>query len=368
MSPVHRHTLSLLTTSLLALPCASALAGDMTAQVGGGITAVAQFASDDRVDNEAVMSADLVALIPMGPGELTVYLEGNTTPRAGRVADTLGEANYDAGSALDSDGHGRLQISELHYTLPAAAGSLTLGLLDPTGFLDGAEVANDETAQFLSAGLGNNASIGFPDYTLGMAYNQETEGGMGFTLLLTGSNGLGDNPKASYSELADLGDTGKGVFAAAEVRFGLASLGLTAGVWTSSADHARLNGSPGTENNSGIYGVAQGEVGEGIWSLRLGLADDEVSQAESFVAVAIEHPIGPAAVGAGIAHTGLSDQGKAATEDDTTQAEIYARFDLNDSLHITPSVQFLKNSGFDASDSSYDAEMTIIGLRLGYSF
>lgn len=94
----------------------------------------------------------------------------------------LGEVNGDAGSALNGNGDGRLQISELRYALPVRDfGTLSFGLLDPTAFLDTTShanptagpdfsgIANDETTQFLGNSFVNNPVVEFPDYTLGAA-------------------------------------------------------------------------------------------------------------------------------------------------------------------------------------------------------
>ncbi len=171
----------------------------------GGFTATAQHADDSAVDDELFGSLDLVATVPAGPGEIVMYVEGNSTPRKNGVASVIGEANGDAGSALDEDDNGRLQVSELHYTQGVGPGKITLGLLDVTGFLDTNAVANDETTQFLGASFVTNPTIEFPDYTLGGAYHQELAEDTSLSFVLTSSNGLGDNPERSYSELTDVG-------------------------------------------------------------------------------------------------------------------------------------------------------------------
>ena len=51
----------------------------------------------------------------MGNGEWTLYVEGSTTPHSDGVSNLLPDTNADAGTALDGDGKGRLQVSVLHY-------------------------------------------------------------------------------------------------------------------------------------------------------------------------------------------------------------------------------------------------------------
>lgn len=334
----------------------------------GGVTATAQHADDSAVDDELFGSLDLVTTIPAGPGQFLLYVEGNSTPRKNGVASLLGEANGDAGTALDKDGDGRLQVSELHYTQGFAAGEITLGLLDVTGFLDTNAVANDETTQFLGASFVLNPVIEFPDYTLGGAYHQELGEDTSLSLVLTSSHGLGDNPDRSYSELFDVNDDGKGVFAAVEGGFPLAGAQVGVGAWLSSADHDRLDGSATDEDNYGVYSNIDFAVGEAMVNVRLGWADDSVSQGSTFIGVATEMPTSLAPLGLAIGRIGLADDAEAPGVDDITQAEAYLRFALNDQLQLTPSVQWISNTGFDSSDTLLDDDQIVYSLRANYTF
>jgi hypothetical protein len=332
----------------------------------GGITLTGQHASDGRIDAELSASLDLVATLPMGPGLWTLYVEGNTTPRNNGVSSILGEVNTDIGSALDEDGSGRLQVSELHYAFSLASGELVAGLIDASSFLDASEVANDETAQFLGAGFVNNPTIEFPDYSLGAAWHYDaTADHPGLTLLLASSHGLADND-GKYGQLFDLGDDGKGAFAAAEA-YGYFGWGIwRLGAWSNTADHTRLDGSSDQENNWGLYGVADGGFGETRWNLRLGWADASVSESGDFIAITLEQPAGPATLGAGIARTGASSN--LTGGDDSLQAELYARFELTGGVQITPDLQWIRNSGLDGSGSSHDRSIWVAGVRAGYTF
>jgi len=80
--------------------------------------------------------------MPHGSGSWTLYIEANTDLRDDQVSSIIGEANAGAGSAVDIDGNGRIQISEFFYTLPAFDGELSVGRLDATGALDGSNVAS----------------------------------------------------------------------------------------------------------------------------------------------------------------------------------------------------------------------------------
>jgi hypothetical protein len=336
--------------------------------VEGGITTVLQSADDKAIDSELLASFDLVTTFPAGGGKWVVYVEGNTSPRNQGVSALLGEANADAGSALDRDGNGRLQVSELHYFHALGEGLLVSGLVDVTGTLDTSEVANNETQQFLSTSLVNNPTIGFPDYSLGVVYNREFDESRGYSLALTSSHGLADNPDASYSQLVDIGESGKGVFAAAEGQWPVAGTKLHAGVWMNTADHARLDGQSGMKKNYGLYLVVDGKLASTLWNVRAGLANDEVSQAAQFLSAAVERPMNKASLGLGIAFTGLSSKDATPNQDDMLQAEAYLRFAPRADVSLTPSVQWLSNSGFDSSGQPLDSDQLLLSLRLNYTF
>lgn len=339
-----------------------------TVAVEGGFTAILQVADDSRIDAELTTSFDLVTTLPAGSGKWVMYVEGNTSARDEGVSNQLGEANADAGSALDRDGNGRFQVSELHYFRPLGEGHFAAGLLDVTASLDGSDVANDETSQFLSGPLVNNPTIGFPDYSLGVVYNRETGEDRSYSLALTSSHGLADNPNASYAQLVDVGADGKGIFAAAEGQWPVAGMKLHAGVWVNTADHARLDGGTGTEKNYGLYLTADGQIAIGQWNLRAGLANEKVSQASHFLSAALEHPLKMASLGLGVAYTGLSSEDATPQQDDMLLAEAYLRFNLQSNMDVTPAVQWINNSGFDASGNTVDSEQILLSLRLNYTF
>ena len=351
----------------------AATGGGLNAKVEGGVTVTAQTSDDSRLDDEGFASFDLVTTIPTRGGEWTIYIEGNTTPGSDHVSTQIGESNGDIGSALDRDDEGRLQISEVHYTTDVGPGSLTVGLVDASGFLDGSDVANDETAQFLGGTFVNNPTIAFPDYTLGFAYHIDNgDKAPNYTFFLGSSHGLGDNANKSYSQLIDVtkdvdATHEKGVFAAAEIGLPIAGTTVRAGLWTNTSDQDRHDGN-GTDENYGLYGVVDGSAGKVKWNMRLGWAYDEVAAAESFISFAGEMPVAGMTLGAAIGHVVQSDPAATATSDDTTHAEIYLKHDYSDSFSITPSIQFIENSGFDSSNATFDDSQTIFSLRANYAF
>ncbi len=341
-------------------------------QVEGGFTATYQQASDDRIHDEATGSFDLLASFPNGMGHWSIYIEGNLSPRENGVSTMLGEANADAGTALDQDAKGRLQVSELHYAMSFDKSHLTLGLIDPSCTLDASDVANDETSQFIGASFVNNPTIAFPDYALGGCFHyKETANRPGLNIVLTSSHGLADNPNASYSELVDLDAEGKGHFAVAELYWTTTISRWHIGIWSNNARHEYLDGSGQTGHNRGAYLSTDHYFGETKLNLRIGAANNEVSAAARFAALALETPLLGQALGIGFAHTNVSDKLKTASGsgiDDTQQAEAYIRFAPANNWHITPSIQQIQNSGFDDSAMHYDRDIVIYSLRSSYQF
>jgi len=332
--------------------------------IEGGFTIPFQTESSRDTQSEISASFDLLSTLPFGTGKLSIYVEGNTTPRRNGVSSVLAETNGDTGSALNGNGDGRLQVSGLHYAWPVSFGYLYIGLINPTGFLDSSEVANDETRQFIGTSFINNPSIDFPDYTLGVAWHvNDNLVQPGLVMFFSSSNGLGDNPDASYSELIDVGDSGKSVFAAAELYLLWRELSIRSGGWINTADHERLNRPGSYTSNYGIYTSIDGKTGGGQWNLRLGIANEDVYEADSFVATTLEYNLKHIVSGVGIAHTWVSSQVPNKELHDMTHAEIYARFSLPYRYEVTPSLQWLHNSGFNAS-SSVDESIWIGTVRL----
>ena len=341
---------------------------DKPMQVLGGFTGTFQTTSDSRIEDEGLVSFDLVATMRDGPGEWTAYIEGNLSPRVNGVSRTLVEVNGDAGTALDRDNKGRLQVSGLHYTFLSGANSMTMGLINPACVLDASAIANDETSQFLSSSFVNNPTIAFPDYALGTCMHFEaSQTRPGINLLLSSSHGLADNPNRSYSELVDVTATGKGLFIGSELYWHMAADIWRIGIWTSTADHAALDGSGNNEHNYGAYLSTDHRFANSKINLRLGWANDKVSLATGFASLALETTLATHTLGAALGKTLVSDKAGSGSGD-TLQAEVYVRIVLNDRLHLSPSLQYIENSGFDATASLHDQTITVYALRAGYAF
>lgn len=337
-------------------------------EVQAGATFTFQSSNDSRLEEEGLLSVDLTAEVPVGQGKLLTYVEGNISPRQGGISSLVEEVNGDAGSALDAQGKGRLQVSEIHYTQRIGVNTFTMGILDPDCRLDNSEIANDETSQFLSNSFVNNPTIAFPDYTLGGCMHiHQGLAPYGLNVLVTSSHGLADNPGRSYSELFDVGANGKGVFSGVELYRQTAYGVWRAGFWHNTADNEHVDGSGRLDDNYGIY--LNGDYIRGNYglNLRLGIASEDVSYAAGFASLALQRQLDSATLGVAAGYTGVSDEADN-TKDDISQLELYYRFSMNDSLAVTPSVQWVKNSGFDSDDSSVESDLVVCSLRISMVF
>lgn len=327
-----------------------------------------QHASDSRIQDELLASLDIVSTIPTANGQWLLFVEGNTSPRQQGVSTLSAEANQDAGSALDRDDHGRLQVSSLHYLWYLGADALALGLINPAGPLDNSEIANNETSQFLATTLVNNPTIAFPDYALGMVYFlKPAHSRLDVTFLLSSSHGLGDNPDKSYAELVDVGAEGKGIFADAEVVWNHTHHTWRGGVWIQTAKNTYLDGSGKTADNYGIYLNTDHRFGAYGVNVRLGMANPKVSEAAQFVGLAVERSQGKNAAGIGYTYTFVSSEAGSG-KGDRAQAEAYYRFEVSHNLSITPSIQAIHNSGFETTGTTVARNVSIVSARALYVF
>ncbi len=352
---------------------AARVAGAQELEVAGGATLVAQTTSDDRIRREVVGSADLFLDLHLGPATVHVYVEAGSSPSRGGVSQLLGEANTDAGTALDARRRGRLQISEAKLLLPLGKrATLTGGLLDATGYLDVSRIANDENLFFLGVPFVNNPTIEFPDYALGVVLERPAapSGGLGLSGLLTSSHGLADNPGVSYPRLLDLRETGKGVFAGAALRWRAPQGRVSLGAWTQTEGHARFDGRRSGTANFGVFGLAGRTWGAHSVSIRGGMANPDVYLAAHYAGLTYLWNRRPTALGVALGHTWASDVAKDGDPSlgDVSHIESFLRVRAVGTAFITASTQYLINSGFDASGKVYRQKLWVPGVRLSWVF
>lgn len=335
--------------------------------VSGGVTAVAQSVDDDRVRSEVVSSVDLfLDLALAGRVRLETYVEANTTPFRGGVSGLVGEANADAGTALNRRRRGRVQLSEVRFVIPVGQG-LTAhgGLLDATGFLDVSRIANDENLFFLGVPFVNNPTIGFPDYALGVALAgslPRTES-VQVGAVLSSSHGLADNPAVSYAQLLSVSEPSKGAFAGLTTRWVGDGRRFSLGSWVNTAPHDRLDGALETEWNWGVFSVAGWFRGAHSLSGRVGLANGDVSLARVFTGLTYLWARQPDVVGVAIGRSATSTEAP-----DVAHAELFVRRRLVGDVFVTGSLQRIHNSGFDGSGQAIDPRVWVGGVRLSMQF
>ncbi len=319
---------------------------------------------------DQTFSADLYLQHQGRNGSWFVYVEGNSSLDTDAASTVLIETNADAGTALDPDRKGRIQISELNYRAGLGDGAfLTVGLLDPSGYLDRTRITNDENVQFLGASFVNNPTIAFPDYTLGMVYERPAAGlRPQVNAVLASSNGLADNPNLSYSQLLRLTDDDDGAFAAVGLGWPSDRQLVRIGAWINTRPHIALDGSRDDATNYGAYAVYGRSWNNHGLNLRLGLANDDLVEGSRFASLAYRFRWRNHGVGAGIARTFLSPRIDDPNREDSTQIELFGRFNISPTIHFTVSIQRLIHSGFVAVAPDPRDSARLIGARFHMSF
>ncbi len=340
-------------------------------EVTGGLTVIGLFPSSASIADDRTASVDIDLVQRSERGRLLAYFEGNSSLDERRASTVLVESNADAGTALDPNRHGRVQLSEVNYELHRPAGrELTFGLLDASGYLDRTRITNDENVQFLGASFVNNPTIEFPDYTLGAVYQVPAAGGHRpqINAVLTSSNGLADNPNLSYSQLLQVTEAGKGMFAAVGLGWPSETRLTRVGAWLNTRRHDDVNGVPAGEHNYGMYAVFGQSWRAHAVSVRVGLANDDVTTGSTFVALAYRYRVREHAIGVGVAHTFLSPVVADPLLDDSTHVEAFARLAVAPTMHLSVSLQRLRNSGFNSAPSDPRRAVAVAGLRFHYMF
>jgi hypothetical protein len=273
--------------------------------VSGGVTAVGLYPTGALIADDRTMSADVYLRHATSGGSLLIYFEGNSTLNERRASTALIESNADAGTAIDPDRHGRIQVSEINYELQRPAGDkLTFGLLDASGYLDRTRITNDENVQFLGASFVNNPTIEFPDYTLGAVYQRPGAGARPeVNAVLTSTHGLVDNPNLSYSQLLQFSANDRGAFAALGLGWANERRLARVGGWVNTRPHDTLTLDRRDATNYGVNSVFGRSWGAHAMSVRLGAANDEVTLGSRFVSLAYRYRyrLRDHAIGAGVA-------------------------------------------------------------------
>ncbi|GAB3678825.1 carbohydrate porin [Salinisphaera aquimarina] len=342
---------------------------DSKAAISGALIGTYQDTSQDRVagqtvDNEANAQLYLFGSHAIGPGTFNIEVRAGTTPRNNGVTSVYGEVNDTVGETLDTHGDGRIAATQIYYNLAVGPGELTVGLIDSSGLLDANEIADDEYSQFLGTSFVNNPAIDYPTFVLGADYRAALSEHLGYQVFVGSSGGLEDEDDPTYGNVFDVGESGKGDFSAAELDWHVADLYGDVGVWHNGRDHASLTHPNDDDRDSyGAYTTVGGDVGAGQWVAWAGIANDRISEAANFLALAYSREFDDVTLGAGISRIGVSDE-RPEPSDSIEQAEIYARFKVAEELYLSPDIQYVNNSGFDPALD----DVLVAGLRAGVEF
>lgn len=328
--------------------------------VSATLNVVGQTTSEDSVRSELVASLDLFTDVRLGPVVVHLYVEGNTTPRTRAVSRRIPFANMDAGTALGSDGNGRVQLSELRLGWRVHDRAvLHAGLMDLTGFLDVSRIANDENLFFLGQPFVNNPTIVFPDYTLGTALLvgiPDVPNGQ-IALAAAASHGIADTPEASYSQLFDIDAPDRGAFLAGRFRWEGELWEGAVGGWTSSGRRtADLSLRPLPD--VGLFSVVGASMGPHSLNARLGVATGDEGS-ETFLGLTYLSTIGENAVGFGAARAPAlpSRVGRHGGH-----LEAFLRRRVAELVYVTSSIQRIEESLLP--DGLVQEGIWIFGLRV----
>ncbi|MBU2676560.1 MAG: hypothetical protein KJP16_05700 [Gammaproteobacteria bacterium] len=337
----------------------------------GGITTVYQDTDDERADAELTASADLVATLKQARGEWLLHIEASSSPNSNGVSAFYPTVNGDAGSVLSAGGDGGVQVSEFSYTfLLDDNRSLMLGLIDPSSWLGSGRIANDENSDFLNGSFVNNATIAFPDYTLGGVLglpgnNRRPD----ITIVISGSDGIADTPDRSVQDLLDLNEDGRGVFLGTEAHWLHERTAWRVGAWLrNDGQHVEGNATE-DEINYGVYGVFDWQADANAINVRAGLANSDGSVADRFFAIAYHRRMQSGILGVGIADTGITRGFGSPGRDYALDSEIYYRVPvLNGTGHVTPSLQYVEVPAVETSDSASRSSAIVASIRFHWSF
>jgi len=333
------------------------------------ITGIQQYSNISSLQNDHSLSIDLNLQHPTNTGIWNMHIEANTTPANDSVASRIESSNSDANTAISSKGNGRLQLSELSYQFKALGElNITLGLINSGGFLDTSNIANDENSQFLNSTLVNNPIIDFPDYAI--AAVTQYQGDWDWTVLISSTHGIADNPNRDYSELFEVGADDKGLFMALETDIKTLLIGntqLKIGGWLHSGEHQLLTNSNDTDNNNyGFYTTLSYQHKQHQLELRASVTNHKVSAAHSFISIAHQYDWNNQLYsGLGFSQTNYSKHALVNAEN-TKILEAYLAYKIAKGMTITPSVQWIENP--ISEPALTEGSVSIMNLRLNYQF
>ena len=317
-----------------------------------GYTLILQGASrfNDRSPVLLSGSYDLVGEWGMIPdGAIGFALGGGQIISHNRHEDLSANIGSNMGINTDWDNHDAT-VSELFYTHTFVNDTfvITLGKINQASFFDSNTLANDETAQFLAGPLVNNTSIPFPDNGLGVnllvnfSENLYLTGGLGASHTNTQASSFTTFTRGSFFYVAEMGY--------------INTDDLSGNYRVTFWHNQHL-----TDEGCGIdFSVDQHLTPNLVLFGRWGLGDEKVTDFQQFFSagIGIEAPWGRQEdlTAIGIAWAAPSDS----TVKEETIIEAFYRYQLNDLMALTPSIQAIINpAAMPEADTTY-----VFSLRL----
>jgi len=320
---------------------------------------------DGRDVFDGSYSVDLEIHAPVGEnGDLWVYLEGGEGDNVTDELGVLGGVNADA---LGASVNPQISTWGYEHSFNDDLAILTIGKLDPVAYFDANNVANDETADFLSDFFINNNAVEFPDYTPGVRLTLNP------TEMLEINLGWLEND----ADFEDLFDDSFGIV---ELNFKPKFLGKEGNYrfygWVNGSDHAEWDDPTADEKGEGFGLSFDQELTDALTAFcRFGWQDEDVYEAEYYwtVGAAIsgcmwgrEEDVLAFAFGQAILGGDYEDTLNLGGVDDGDEShfECYYSYKLNDHFTISPMIHVVTNPGGDD-----DADTVVIpGFRTQMDF
>ena len=315
---------------------------DHNFQFHPGFTFIWQGASDVQEDTDNLFSAsfdlDMTWQIyeqPGSAGTVGLLVDGGQVIGHHQSEDLSANVGSSLGLNADADNE-FVRIAELWYA--QAVGEvvvIVIGKIDATNYFDTNRIANDETTQFISSPLVNNASIPFPDRGLGI--NASAKFRERFYATIGISDALSDENESGFNTVGDAKQ-----FLAAEFGFTPTFRGLL-GAYRFTWWRSELDGN----SDTGVAFSVDQQIAPGIVPFaRLGIGGEDLARFEYFASVGVgfENAFGQqdhlVAIGAAWGHTADTLEGSGESE---TIVETFYRFPLTDTVTLTPDVQMILN-------------------------
>ena len=316
---------------------------------------------DGRDVFDGSYSVDLEIHAPVGEnGDLWVYFEGGEGDNVTNELEVLGGVNADAlGNSVSPE----ISTWGYEHSFKDGLAILTIGKLDPVAYFDTNNVANDETADFLSDFFINNNAVEFPDYTPGVRLTLNP------TEMLEINLGWLEND----ADFEDLFDDSFGIV---ELNFKPKFLGREGNYrfygWVNGSDHEEWDDPTADEKGEGFGLSFDQELTDALTAFcRFGCQDKDVYEAEYYwtLGAAIsgcmwgrEEDVLAFAFGQAILGDEYGDT--LADDGDESHFECYYSYKLNDHFTISPMIHVVTNpEGDDDADT-----VVIPGVRTQMDF